>query len=784
MTNMWNLGLAGMLLAVASLLGAQELQPREVVPFAARPFDLKQVRLLDGPFKEAMERDRKYLHELQNDRLLHHFRKTSGLDAPGEPYGGWENLELRGHTIGHYLSACALMYASTGDEQLKAKADAIVAELAKCQKALGDRGYLSAYPEEFFDRLEAHKYVWAPYYTLHKIFAGLLDMYVHCGNQQALEIAKGMAGWLKQRNAKFDEAKMQDLLDSTEQGGINDAMANLYAATGDAQWLELSRKFTQRSYNDPLAEKQDKLKGQHVNSFVPNMIGTARQYELTGNRRDHDIAHFFWHQVTGHRCYCTGGTSNYEHWRTDPDVLASELSPESQESCCVYNMLKLARQLFSWEPQVEYADYYERALYNGILATQDPETGMMMYYVAMNPGHFKVFCTPHDSFWCCTGTGMENHAKYGDSIYFRGADTLYVNLFIPSELTWKGKGLVLRQETRFPEEEVTRLTFRADNPVELSLKIRYPYWATRGMRVTVNGEAWPVDQKPCSYVCVKRAFRDGDRIEVTLPMQLHLHRMPDDPRLVSVMYGPMVLGGLLGTEGIGPEMFLSPSQRAHHRAVPIPVPFFVVENEDPTSWVKPVAGKPLMFRTDGVGVPEDVTLVPFHRLFGQRYSIYWRIVDKSDANREEVVATEKARQERLARTLDSMDMGDGSVEWGHQFQGERTNSGRDFDRPWRDARDGGWFQYNMAVLPDQPAVLVCTYWGSEHDNRRFDILVDGTKLATVELQDHRPNEFFDVNYPLPETLTRGKRIVTVKFQAHEGKTAGRIFGVRMLRAKP
>ncbi len=339
------------------------------VPLHARPFDLDRIRLLDGPFKDAIERDRRYLHALESERFLYTFRENAGLPAPGEPMGGWEVLEVRGHSLGHYLSACAMMFAGTGDEKLKAKADHIVAELAKCQAALGESGYLSAFPESLIERAEKRERVWAPYYTLHKIMAGLLDMYLHADNRQALDVLERMAAWCKGRCDELSDEQMQAMLDRSEQGGMNEVLANLYAVTGDPDHLALSRRFVQNTYNDPLAEGRDELKGQHVNSFIPNIVGTARQYELTGCQRDHDVAHFFWHQVAGKRCYSTGATSNYEHWRTEPGVLASELSPNSQESCCTYNLLKLTRHLFTWDPQPVYADYYERALYNSILST-------------------------------------------------------------------------------------------------------------------------------------------------------------------------------------------------------------------------------------------------------------------------------------------------------------------------------------------------------------------------------------------------------------------------------
>jgi DUF1680 family protein len=492
----------------------EKVQP--VAPIKAKPFRLRQVRLLDGPFKDAMELDRRFLHELESDRLLHTFRLNAGLPSNAEPLGGWEapDCELRGHTTGHYLTACALMYASTGDEELKAKADDIVAELAKCQQALGASGYLSAYPESFIDRVEACEKVWAPYYTLHKIFAGLTDMYRLCGNAQALEVAEEMAAWVKGRTDRLDEAHMQRMLDKCEQGGMNDALSNLYALTGNPEHFALARRFDQKSYVEPLERREDRLKPQHANSFIPNIIGTAREYELGGEESDRGVAEHFWRLVAEKRSFCTGGTSNYERWGADPGKLASELSPESQECCCTYNMLKLTRHLFGWDPDARYADHYERALYNGILATQEPETGAMMYYVAMNPGHWKVYNTPRQSFWCCTGTGIENHAKYGDSIYFHDDEGLYVNLFIASELTWPEKGVSLRQETRFPEEERTTLVVAADRPVEFTMRVRVPYWATRGVTVKVNGSEQEAGARPGSYVALQREWNDGDRVEI------------------------------------------------------------------------------------------------------------------------------------------------------------------------------------------------------------------------------------------------------------------------------
>ncbi len=599
---------------------------KDVIEYKVQPFSLKQIRLLDGPFKDAMELDRKYLHDLSSDRLLHTFRLNAGLPSSAQPLGGWEspNGELRGHTMGHYLSACALMYCSTGDEELKAKADAIVAELAKCQEAIGETGYLSAYPETWFDRVEAGRQVWAPYYSLHKIYAGLLDMYTLCGNEQALEIVEKMAAWNKGRVDKLDEAQMQRMLNGNEQGGMNDAFANLYAITGKDVYLQMSRRFNQKSYVEPLLRSEDNLTGQHANSFIPNIIGTARQYEVTGDANDRKIAEFFWSQVVNHRSYCTGGTSNDEHWRFEPDQMANQLGDCTQETCCTYNMLKLTRHLFSWEPDVKYADYYERDLYNSILSTQNPEDGMMMYFVPLATGRWKMYNTPDTCFWCCTGSGMENHAKYGDSIYFHNDNTLYVNLFIPSELDWSQQNVRVIQETDFPEKDSTTLTVQTKKAKELDIRIRIPYWATQGAIIKMNGEPLDVTSKPGSYLSVNRKWENGDKIEITLPMSLHKISLPGDDSQVAMMYGPLVLAGQLGSEGLTSQNVHTAQNwyrfRENQTGKVAPLN---VTSDNINDWIKPVDGKPLTFKT--IGQPNEITLVPFHKIFMQKYVVYWKV---------------------------------------------------------------------------------------------------------------------------------------------------------------
>lgn len=584
---------------------------------------MTQVRLGEGPCKQAQEANRRVLDRLPVDRLVHNFKINAGLPSSAEPFGGWEkpDCELRGHFTGHFLSACALMYSSTGDQAIKQKGDALVAELAKCQAALKG-GYLSAFPLEFWDRLNARKKVWAPFYTIHKIMAGMLDMHEHCGNKQALEVVEGMAGWADRWTGALTEEHMQDVL-NTEYGGMNDVLYNLSAVTGNTRYAEVAHRYDHKRIFDPLALRRDELKGLHVNTQVPKIIGAARRYELTRERRYHDIADYFWYEVTTARTYCTGGTSNNELWLTEPLKLAEELSKgtESTECCVAYNMMKLTRKLYEWTGDPRYFDYYERTLLNHRLGTIHAGTGATMYYLSLTPGAWKTFNDEYNSFWCCTGSGVEEYSKLNDSIYFHDDDGVFVNLFIPSEVNWKEKGVRIAQETRFPEQAGTRLIVKASKPVKMALRVRIPSW-TSGGGAMLNGKALDAFAAPGSYLTVSRVWKDGDRLEVDLPMSLRVEPMPDDSTLAAILYGPLVLAGELGSEGITDKMTfgpMGPDLKEH----PFQVPAFRADAARPASWIKPDSARPLAFRT--TGQQRDVSLVPFYKLFGQRYSVYWRI---------------------------------------------------------------------------------------------------------------------------------------------------------------
>ena len=605
----------------------------EVLPAVTNqvePFSLQDVRLLDGPFKTAMARDAAYMLSLDPDRLLHNFRVNAGLPSAAVPLGNWEKpaSELRGHLTGHYLSACALMYASAGDTRFKERADFLVRELAKCQTALGDSGYLSAFPTSLIERVERAEKVWAPYYTLHKILAGLLDAHRLCGNAQALVAASKFGDWVAARLSKLSDEQVEKMLDQ-EQGGISESMANLYALTGNPQHLQAARRLYHKRVMEPLAARQDKLSGLHANTQIPKIIGMARLYELTGEARYRTIAEFFWDRVADHHSYVIGGNSDHEGFGP-PDKLNARVSPFTAESCNTYNMLKLTRHLFAWKPTAATADFYERALYNHILASQDPHTGQMAYHIPVYGAWFMPYNLPNESAWCCTGTGFENHAKYADSIYWHDAENLFVSLFIASELTWREKGLTVRQETRYPEEDTTRLTLHCKQPLTMALRIRYPGWAAHGMTASVNGLPFTHDANPGSFISIARVWKDGDRVDVKIPMSLRLVPMPDNPSRAAVCYGPVVLAGELGTNGIAPPMPYAVKQSDFFKAQPPPMPVLLTGGRPVDEWIEAVPGKPLTFRTKGVGEPADITLVAFCALQPQRYSLYWDLYTTRD----------------------------------------------------------------------------------------------------------------------------------------------------------
>jgi len=663
--------------------------------------------------------------------------------------------------VGHYLSACALMYASTGDERLRQNANQVVTGFGQCQDKLGT-GYLHTKPDCFTTRSEAPLGLW---YQIHKIMAGLMDMQVYCGNAQALSIARKLGDWAKTGSDKLSDEQLQKLLD-VEHGGINEAFANLYALTGEDRYLQLALRFNHMQVIGSASKRVDNLTGKHANTQIPKFIGAAREYELSGQEWLKTAATFFWQNVARERSYVVVGNSIGEFF-SPKETLARALGPDTCETCNTYNMLKLTRHLFCWEPRAEYADYYERALFNHILASQNPSNGMMTYFLPLARGA-KQYSTPEDSFWCCNGTGVENHAKYGDSIYFhRGTGALFVNLFIASELRWPETGLTLRQDTRYPDEGRTRLTFACRKPVTLRLNVRHPYWADSGFEIRVNGARQPSDTPPGSYASLARTWQDGDTVEIIMPFSLRTEGFRDDARRTALMNGPLVLCAETSAD--------APSEA--------PYPALVAQEGRWTAGLAPIPGQPGAFTAPAEvlrpfeGNDRPVTLRPIHLTHTARpYVVYWNALTPAEWQSRQAQA--RALQ---ARIVDRVRPADEPSERSHQVRGERTATGAP---GWRHAVDGGWFSWELRVLPGQRHELHVKYWGGDGDGREFDILVDSQTVATQKLEKNRPGEFYEETYPIPERVTQGRAKVTVRFQAHPGKTAGGVFGCALLSSQP
>lgn len=617
---------------------ATSLQESSVAPML-QEFPLTDVRLLDGPFLDAQNRDEAYLLKLEPDRMLHNFRINAGLEPKSLVYGGWESVQLwadiraHGHTLGHYLTAASLMYASTGRDEMEKRVAYIVGELKECQDA-GKSGLICAFPDksaQIDNMVAGRRTVGVPWYTLHKIFAGLRDAYLLCGNTLASEVLVRLANWAMDATKGMTDEQFQRML-RVEHGGMNEVLADVYTISKDVKHLALAERFCDQEVLTPLSQGRDTLNGLHSNTQIPKIIGFERLYQITGKPEYQAAAEFFWKTVTGTRSFVTGGNGDNEHFFPINEFAHHLSSAKTMETCCSYNMLRLTRLLFANDPSPTYGDYYEKTLYNAILGSQDPDTGMMTYFQSTRPGYLKLFCTPFDSFWCCTGTGMENHAKYGDSIYFRGRpdgpqrDALYVNLFIASTLNWKEKGINLTQVTSFPESGKTRLEIKAASAQRFTLHIRHPAWAAT-TSVRVNGRASQFSRKPGSFIPLKRRWKAGDVVEVDMAMGLHMELLPGTTDTTAVVYGPIVLVGAMGHE-VEPGKNLHVNERTIGSVYndPIPVPTFTGIPAGIPAKIKPT-GAPLTFKTYGIGRPNDVTLVPYYKMAHQHYNMYWKIQD-------------------------------------------------------------------------------------------------------------------------------------------------------------
>jgi uncharacterized protein len=746
-------------------------------PIRVQSFSLSDVTLLDGLFKHATELNKKILLNYEPNRLLAKFRKEAGLEPKSDHYGGWENQTLAGHSLGHYLSACAKMYQTTGDKEFLNRVTYIVDELEECQRADGS-GYIGAFTngKKIFEQeiakgnIRAQSFdlngLWAPLYTQHKVMAGLRDAYRLCQIEKALAVEKKFADWLFTVIGPLSENQVQEML-ACEHGGINEMLVDLFADTGDEKYLNMSSVFHHKAILDSLANKTDILPGKHGNTQIPKLIGLARRYELTGNEQDYIASTFFWNRVVNHHSYVTGGHGNHEYFG-EPDKLRNRLSKNTTETCNVYNMLKLSNHLFRWEAQAEVADYMERALLNHILSSQHPETGSVIYNLSLEMGGHKVYQNP-EWFTCCVGTGMENHSQYGNSVFFYDDDAVYVAQFIAAEVNWKEKNMRIRQVTGFPEEQGTVIEFETDRPQTFTMKIRYPYWAEKGITLRVNDENLTLTQKPGTFISIKRKWKGGDRISVDFPFSLRLESMPDDPKRIAMMYGPLVLAGDLGPvedpKAYDPEY----------------VPVLLTENRNPNEWLTAGNGTNT-FVLNEIGYPRGFELRPFYKMHDRRYSVYWDIYNEAEWKAHQLaLARELEEQKKLEEsTYDFFQPADPQSEKLHNFKGDSVNSITHQNRKAREANRGGWFSFDMKVRKGNPMALVVEYWGGFTGSKTFDILVNGEKIATENISGLRDGAFVHQVYNIPAALTATRSNINVTFLPHTGHRAGPVFAVRTI----
>ena len=751
------------------------------LPSSVKPLPLSHIRLLPSDCATAVETNRRFLLTLSADRLLHNFLLYAGLKPKGEIYGGWESETLAGHTLGHYLSALALMYQQTGDAECRARANYIVDELARAQAARGT-GYVGAlgrkrkdgkivdgeeiFPEIMRGEIRSSGFdlngAWSPLYTVHKLMAGLLDVHAAWGNPTALKVTAGLAGYFARVFEALNDAQMQQML-NTEYGGLNESFAELSAQTGDQRWLAIAGRIYDRKVHDPLVAGQDKLAGLHANTNIPKIVGLARIHELNGKPDPANAARFFWAAVTQHHSYVIGGDADREYFFA-PDTSSAHITEQTCEHCCTYNMLKLTRQLYSWNPDATWFDYYERAHLNHVMAHQNPATGGFTYMTPLMTGARRGYSSPRrDAFWCCVGTGMESHSKHGDSIFWEGNGMLLVNLYIPAEAAWTARDAKLTLETKYPMQPESHLTLTSlRKPGKFPIALRIPGWANGKASVTVNGKRFRPEIVR-GYAVVNRRWKQGDVVAITLPLDLRIEPTPGDANTIAILRGPMVMAADLAPASADWDS---------------PDPAMVGENL--LSGFAPVASaERVSYSTRGVARPADLTFVPFYSQYERRSAVYFKRFSEEAWKAEEAAyrADQERQREIAARSVDVMQLGEMQPERNHNLTSEISYPIIYRGHHGRDARAGGYFEFTLQIKPG-PLVLMATYWGDGR-GQTFDILVDNALLATQQLRNNKPGKFFDVEYPLPEKLTRDKSSIKVRFVPHERSTAGPVFAVRL-----
>ena len=767
-------------IGLALPLTAFEQKQSSAFPKTAKAFPLESVRLTPSPFYDAVNANLAYLHKIEPDRLLHNFRVHAKLEPKGAVYGGWESDTIAGHTLGHYLTACSLIHAQTGDAEVKKRVDYIVGELMECQNAAGD-GYVAGFTRRKDKKVEDARVIfdeiksgdirsagfdlngcWVPFYNWHKLFAGLFDAQEHCGNQYALKVAVNLAGFIGGVFAKLSDEQVQKML-NCEHGGMNESMAELYARTKDKRWLDLAIRIRHQRTLGPMFEEKDALPNIHANTQIPKVIGLARIYELTQKPEFATAARFFWKNVTTNYSYVIGGNSDREYFQA-PNSISTHITEQTCESCNTYNMLKLTRHLFEWNPTSAYFDYYERAHFNHMLAHQNPKTGMFAYMIPLMSGTARSFSSEFRDFWCCVGSGMESHSKHGESVYWHDADHLIVNLYIPSTLEWNERNAQFELSTGYPLNEEVRFTVtKIAKESEFGIAMRIPFWCENAS-LKINGKAAKIVNEN-GYATMRRKWKTGDKISLTLPMKPRIEATSDDPNMIALFHGPLVLAADLG-DAKQPFTGVAPA----------------LVGSNLTASLTPSI-QPATFVTNKIGRPTELTLKPFYSQWERRTAVYFkRFTDDEWAKEQIAFAAEQARLKDLqARSVDVMHLGEMQPERDHGLTSSISYPVSYRGRNGRDARTGGFFEFKVKVT-DEPLTLKATYWGEER-KRLFHILIEGTRIASETLGYNKMGEWVERDYPIPPELVKGKTTVTIRFEPEPGQTAGPVFGVLVFRSK-
>ncbi len=723
------------------------------------------VTLLDDYEVNALSKEIDYLKSLDADRLLKGFCSIAGIESSASLYSGWENTAIKGHTLGHYLTAVSQAWASTGDGELLAITEHIVDVLAQCQDS--ETGYLAAIPENHYDRIEAGNTTgtWVPWYTMHKVLAGLVDCYELTGNEQALTVASRLGDWVYSRTCKWTAAKQLTVL-SVEYGGMNDVLYQLYSHTGSADHLSAAHSFDEMALFDSLYQGEDVLNGLHANTTIPKILGALQRYMVLGESESYylQVAENFWEIVVSNHTYITGGNSEWEHFGQS-GILDAERTNCNCETCNTYNMLKLTRELFKITGNRKYSDYYETTFINAILSSQNPETGMTTYFQPMATGFFKVYSTPISNFWCCTGSGMENFSKLGDSIYYQDENSIYVIRYTSSAVNWTAKGLTLTQSVDFVSGDTVSITVGGSGSGDIVLRI--PDWCAGTPTVSVNGSA--VDAQVINgFIRLSMDWKDGDVIRLTLPMEVVAYSLPDSSSAVAFKYGPYVLSANLGsddmttsTTGVSVTIPLADSSISD---------LIRVSSGTAADWLKALAAN--MVRKDGtleftiLGTDVSYVFSPHYRQHENRYGIYFHLVD-ADADVDAGDADKYV-------VIDSLPVANDQYEFSHDLQGDLTGTGTHLGLNYRHAEPDGWFSYELAVEQGVTNFLKVTYFSGDA-GRTFSIYADGVLLAAVTLENVNPGGFYDAYYEIPGELMEGKQTVTIRFQANSVSYAGGIF---------